>query len=31
MGGRPFAGGGVAVLADLAGNDTYTADVLGRA
>ena len=30
MGGRPFAGGGVAVLADLAGNDTYTADVFGQ-
>ncbi len=30
IGGRPFTGGGVAVLADLAGNDTYVADVYGQ-
>ena len=30
MGMRPFAGGGVGVLADLAGNDKYAADVYGQ-
>lgn len=30
IGARPFAGGGVALLADLAGNDTYVADVYGQ-
>jgi len=27
---RPFAGGGIAALVDLAGNDTYEADVYGQ-
>lgn len=31
IGLRPFAGGGVAMLADLSGNDTYVADVYGQA
>lgn len=30
IGMRPFAGGGVAALVDLAGNDTYVADVYGQ-
>lgn len=30
IGARPFAGGGVALLADLGGNDTYVADVYGQ-
>lgn len=30
IGMRPHAGGGVAALIDLAGNDTYTADVFGQ-
>ena len=30
IGMRPFAGGGVAALVDLDGNDTYTADVYGQ-
>ena len=30
IGLRPFAGGGVALLADLAGNDIYMADVYGQ-
>lgn len=30
IGMRPFAGGGVAMLADLGGNDTYVADVYGQ-
>lgn len=30
IGMRPFAGGGVAALMDLAGNDTYVADVYGQ-
>lgn len=30
MGLRPFAGGGVGVLCDLAGNDRYVADVYGQ-
>lgn len=30
IGARPHAGGGVAALVDLEGNDTYTADVFGQ-
>lgn len=30
IGLRPHAGGGVAALVDLAGNDTYTADIYGQ-
>lgn len=30
IGMRPFAGGGVAALMDLSGNDTYVADVFGQ-
>ena len=30
MGMRPFAGGGVAALVDMAGSDTYQADVFGQ-
>lgn len=30
IGDRPFAGGGVAALVDLEGNDTYVADVYGQ-
>ncbi|OQA25288.1 MAG: hypothetical protein BWY59_01840 [Verrucomicrobia bacterium ADurb.Bin345] len=30
IGMRPFAGGGVGALVDLAGNDTYAADVYGQ-
>ena len=30
IGMRPFAGGGVAALVDLGGNDTYVADVYGQ-
>jgi hypothetical protein len=30
VGMRPFAGGGVGALVDLAGNDTYVADVFGQ-
>jgi len=30
IGMRPHAGGGVAALVDLAGNDTYTADIYGQ-
>jgi len=30
IGMRPFAGGGVAALVDLGGNDTYEADVFGQ-
>jgi hypothetical protein len=30
IGMRPFAGGGVALLADLGGNDTYVADIYGQ-
>ncbi|MBN1672620.1 MAG: hypothetical protein JXR37_16380 [Kiritimatiellae bacterium] len=30
IGMRPFAGGGIAALVDLAGNDTYQADVYGQ-
>ena len=30
IGMRPFAGGGIAALVDLAGNDTYEADVYGQ-
>lgn len=30
MGMRPFAGGGIAALVDLEGNDTYFADVYGQ-
>lgn len=30
LGMRPYAGGGIAVLADLEGNDTYLADVFGQ-
>lgn len=30
IGARPFAGGGVAALVDLDGNDTYTADIYGQ-
>jgi hypothetical protein len=30
QGNRPFCGGGVGILSDRAGNDTYTADVFGQ-
>ena len=30
IGSRPFAGGGMAALVDLAGNDTYKADIYGQ-
>ncbi len=30
IGNRPFSGGGVAALVDLAGNDTYKADIFGQ-